>query len=157
MRRFVTLILLLAASPVAAAAQAPEWEGDRLEWLAGCWRASSPRRTLHEWWMPPVGGMLLGMSRALRGDSVMSWEFVRIEPVNGRLSYVARPSGQREAAFPATLISDTLAVFADPAHDFPQRIIYRRRADSLYARIEGTVQGEERYVEFPYARAACPM
>jgi len=157
MRRIVTLALLLAVGPVAVAAQAPGHEGDRLSWLAGCWRASSPRRTLHEWWMPPVGGTLLGMSRAVRGDSVMSWEFVRIEPVNGRLSYVARPSGQREAVFPATLVNDTVAVFADPAHDFPQRIIYRRRPDSLFARIEGTVQGEERYVEFPFARAACPM
>lgn len=157
MGRVLALVVVLVALPAAAGAQEAEREADRLAWLAGCWRADSPRRTLHEWWMPPAGGTLMGMSRALRGDSVMSWEFLRIEPVNGRLSYVAQPSEQPQAVFPATLVGDTLAVFADPQHDFPQRIIYRRRADSLYARIEGTVQGEARYVEFPFARAACPM
>jgi hypothetical protein len=152
------LVMTLAAAVGVrpAAAQAVAREGDRLAWLAGCWQAASPRRTLQEWWMPPAGGTLQGMSRAIRGDSVMSWEFVRIEPVNGRLSYVAQPSGQRPATFPATFVSDTLAVFADPTHDFPQRIIYHRRPDSLLARIEGRVQGEERFVEFPFARAACP-
>lgn len=154
MRRIAALALLFALLPASAAAQ--QQEGNRLAWLAGCWEASSPRRTLHDWWMPPVGGRLLGMSRALRGDSVMSWEFIRIEPVNGRLSYVADPSGQARATFPATLVNDTMAVFADPAHDFPQRIIYRLRGDSLVARIEGVVQGQEQFAEFPFARAACP-
>lgn len=155
--RATWMLVIVAAAAFPAGAAAQEHEGDRLAWMAGCWRAASPRRTLHEWWMPPVGGSLMGMNRAVRGDSVMSWEFVRIEPVNGRLSYVAQPSGQREAVFPATLVSDTLAVFTEPAHDFPQRIIYRRRADSLYARIEGVVNGQEQYVDFPFARAACPM
>lgn len=156
MRRIVTLALLLACGAVPAAAQELKAEGNRLAWLAGCWRSESARRTLDEWWLPPAGGTLMGMSRAVRADSVMSWEFIRIEPVNGRLSYVAQPSGQPQAIFPATLVSDTLAVFADPEHDFPQRVIYRARGDSLLARVEGVVQGQERYVEFAYARAACP-
>lgn len=154
MRRIAALALLFAALPAPMTAQ--QQEGDRLAWLAGCWQSSSPRRTLHEWWMPPVGGRLLGMSRALRGDSTMSWEFLRIEPVNGRLSYVAEPSGQSRATFPATLVNDTMVAFADPEHDFPQRIIYRLRGDSLLARIEGVVEGQERFIEFPYSRGPCP-
>jgi hypothetical protein len=53
-------------------------------------------------------------------------------------------------------ISDTMVVFENPAHDFPQRVGYQRRgADSLVAWIEGTMQGQARKIEFPYARATC--
>ena len=47
-------------------------------------------------------------------------------------------------------------MFANAAHDFPQRIGYRRRGDRLDAWIEGTVDGRARRVEFPYVRVACP-
>ena len=69
----------------------------------------------------------------------------------------AEPSGQAPADFEASAVSDSLITFENPAHDFPQRVIYRRRgSDSLIARIEGTRNGRVRGVDFPYARAACP-
>jgi hypothetical protein len=106
--------------------------------------------------MKPAGGLLLGMSRATRGDSVLSWELARIETSNGRLQFVAWPSGQRQAAFAATIVNDSMVVFTNPQHDFPQRIMYLRRgADSLLARVEGPVQGETRGLDFLYGRAAC--
>jgi hypothetical protein len=46
-------------------------------------------------------------------------------------------------------------VFENGAHDFPQRIRYRRGGDMLFARIEGTRDGKVRGVDYPYARVAC--
>ena len=37
-----------------------------------------------------------------------------------------------------------------------KRLRPRAPSASLLARIEGVVQGQARYVEFAYARAACP-
>ena len=149
----ISLALALSAAPLAA--QGPA-EAARLQWMTGCWRADSPRRTVEEQWMKPAGGLLLGMSRATRGDSVLSWELARIETANGRLQFVAWPSGQRQAAFAATIVNDSMAVFTNPQHDFPHRIMYLRRgADSLLARVEGPVQGETRGLDFFYARVAC--
>ena len=69
----------------------------------------------------------------------------------------AHPSGQASAVFTAQTVSDSLVVFENAAHDFPQRVGYRRvRSDSLLAWIEGAVQGAARRIEFPYARARCP-
>jgi hypothetical protein len=46
-----------------------------------------------------------------------------------------------------------VVVFENLSHDFPQRVIYRRNADSsITARIEGTVNGEARGRDFPYRR-----
>ena len=58
--------------------------------------------------------------------------------------------------FTSVAVSDSMAVFENPEHDFPQRIIYRRSAaDSLHARIEGPRNGQVRGVDFRYGRVSC--
>ena len=45
------------------------------------------------------------------------------------------------------------AVFENINHDYPQRIIYSKNdKDSLYARIEGNVDGEAQFEEFKYSK-----
>ena len=67
------------------------------------------------------------------------------------------PNGRQPATdFTLTKIEETALTFENPAHDFPQRDIYRKvRNDSLRARIEGTQNGRPRGSDFPYARVAC--
>ena len=128
----------------------------RLGWLSGCWERSNGRTIVEEQWMRPRGGAMLGMSRTTRADTVVEYEHLRIFDRGGRVVYAAMPSGQRLAEFEARAISDSLVTFENAAHDFPQRIIYRRQgADSLVARIEGTRNGQARAVDFPYRRVAC--
>ena len=45
--------------------------------------------------------------------------------------------------------------FENAAHDFPQRIIYRKTAGGLHARIEGLDKGKPRSEDFPYKRVSC--
>ena len=46
--------------------------------------------------------------------------------------------------------------FANPEHDFPQRIIYRRATEGwLYATIEGKYNGKDQQVIYPYRRIDC--
>ena len=72
------------------------------------------------------------------------------------LVYAARPSGQEPAEFESIAVTDSSITFENAAHDFPQRVIYRRLgADSLVARVEGTRGGRVRGTDFPYRRAAC--
>ena len=107
--------------------------------------------------MAPLGGMMLGMSRTVRGDSVIEYEHLQIFERSGHAVFHAEPSGQAPADFVARTVSDSLVTFENPAHDFPQRVIYRRRGrDSLIARIEGTRNGRVRGVDFLYRRAGCP-
>lgn len=159
MRRRIVLCLIIALVPCAHA-QSDRSGTKQLSWLAGCWRQTNPanNRVVDEQWMFPRGGTMLGMSRTVRDDSVLiELEHLQILERAGRLVYHAEPGGQPPADFGARVVSDTLVIFENAAHDFPQRIIYRRRgADSLIARIEGTRNGRVRGIEFPYARASCP-
>jgi hypothetical protein len=128
---------------------------DSLVWLSGCWAQPRPDGLVEEQWMAPRGGSMLGMSRTVIGGKTTEYEFIRIAVVDGALAYVARPSGQAEAVFPLKSIADGVVVFENLAHDFPQRIIYRRTAAAgVTARIEGTVKGEARGRDFPYRRCA---
>ena len=106
--------------------------------------------------MAPAGGVMLGMSRTVVRDTTRETESLRLAMREGKLTYTALPSRQAETHFAATVVSDTLLVFENLQHDFPQRILYRRRgADSVIARIEGPRGGQTRGIDFPFRRVAC--
>ena len=85
----------------------------------------------------------------------MAYEDILYE-TDGRLAFIALPSGQNMATFPLSSLSETEAVFENPDHDFPQRVIYARDGDSrLVPRIEGVSKGKLRVVEFPMTRVDC--
>lgn len=106
--------------------------------------------------MRPRGDMLVGMSRAVRDGRTVSHEALRIEARGEGLVYVADPSGQTLTEFASVEVTDTSAVWENPGHDFPQRIIYRKGpGDSLFARAEGEGDGGVRGADFHLARVAC--
>src|SRR6478609_11554526 len=130
---------------------------DQLSWLKGCWERRTARGAfIQEQWMAPRGGMMMGMARTFVRDTLREYEFVLIREVDGKLQYEAKPSGQPAATFPQKTVSDTLVEFEDLAHDFPQRIAYRRvGADSLIAWIDGIKPQGRFRIETPYTRARC--
>jgi hypothetical protein len=112
---------------------------------------------LNEQWMKPSGGVMLGMGRTVAGGKVREYEFLQIrQEADGAINYVAKPSGQPEGSFKLIKSGNKEAVFENPAHDFPQRIIYRLQADgSLFARVEGTANGKPRAFDYPMKRGKC--
>lgn len=124
----------------------------KLSWMQGCWSRRTATSVIEEQWMSPAGGTMLGMGRTTRGAETREWEFLRIATVDRKLAYIALPSGQNEATFPATTVSDTLVVFENPAHDFPKYIRYRRgKADSIVA----AVGAGAREIVYSYGRVHC--
>ncbi len=151
----LSIIVLGLSGAIATSAQPPLL--DRARWIAGCWELRTGSRLTVEMWMPPAGNLMLGASRTVVGGTVREFEHLRIRADSGKLVYIALPSGQRETAFPSTQASDTLLVFENLTHDFPQRILYRRRGtDSLVARIEGPGPNNSvRGIDFPMRRVEC--
>lgn len=75
---------------------------------------------------------------------------------DGKLNFIAAPSGQKETVFAAVSQTNAEVIFENPNHDFPQRVIYSQQTtDRLVARIEGTQSGTLRSVEFPMRRTEC--
>lgn len=126
-------LILLAA---AFAAQPAEAARPDLDWLAGYWLSCAGGQDTAETWSERRGGVMLG-SAITTGDDAFSWEQMRIEADPDGLAFVAQPRGQAGASFRLVSWGEREAVFENPAHDFPQRVIYRRDRDRLTGRIEG--------------------
>ena len=149
--RLATLLLLV---PVAAVGSASPTD---LSWLAGCWSFERDGLRAEEIWFAPTADGAMGMARTLRAGKVVNSEFTRLAVRDGAVHYVANPSGQQEAAFRLVELKGTRAVFEDPQHDFPTRIVYHYTApDRLDARIEGRAKGRDRSEDYPFRRAPCP-
>lgn len=159
MKHHLLLPCIVAASlcSTSVATGAVESDLGRLSWLAGCWNAEGAELGSGEQWMPLAGGSLLGMSRTVRQQQTVAFEFMRIaQAPDGRVTFFALPSGKPPASFPLRSLDDTEAVFENLDHDFPQRVIYRFVAPAhLRASIEGLRGGSLRRVEFPMVRVAC--
>ena len=125
---------------------------DKLSWLGGCWELRRGPRVTVEMWMSPAGGMMLGASRSVVNGALGEWEQLRLSLRGDTVIYTALPSGQNQTEFKTMSVSDSGFVVENLSHDFPQRIIYRKRgADSLVTRIEGPGRG----IDFPMTRVRC--
>lgn len=156
MQRIVLEGLAALATLASLGATTTAGRLDSLRWLAGCWELRAAGRVTREMWMPPDAGLMLGASRTSTNGTVREFEQLLLAERGDRVVYTARPSGQAEASFTAVELSDSGFVVENPAHDFPQRIIYRRRgADSLLARIEGPGSGGVRGIDYPMRRVPC--
>ena len=154
MTTFLILIAFVACSSAASSQQKPTLED--LAWMAGCWERSSAARVVEEQWMRPSGGTMLGMSRTVVNGKTVEYEHLIIKHDGETIDYIATPSGQQQATFRLVKFSATEAVFENPEHDFPQRIIYRIKEDgSLHARIEGKMNGRARGIDFPFNKVSC--
>jgi hypothetical protein len=140
MRQVVSIgFAALCALAGRMGAQQPGLEA--LAWMAGSWAASDGERRTEEHWTGPAGGMMLGLHRDVaRGEG--SYEFLRIAETPTGVVYLASPQGREPTPFPLVEISAARAVFANPAHDFPQRILYWLEGGDLCAAVEGDQGGE---------------
>jgi hypothetical protein len=132
----------------------------QLRWLSGCWEQREARSTVQEFWTTPDGGMLFGVGRTIarreRGDSAVSFEIMRIYERGGKIVFAAHPSGQQATEFTEQELTDSTVVFANPTHDFPQFVRYRRRSNELHARVDGKMDGQDRGFDSRYRKVECP-
>ncbi|MFN0108401.1 MAG: DUF6265 family protein [Blastocatellia bacterium] len=149
----MTLLTLLA--PMNSDAQ-QKTTLDDLAWLAGCWQDERGGRFREENWTKPKGSSMLGVGRTVKDGKTTEFEFMRIHEDKGEIFFTAKPSGQAETTFKLISNADGKAIFENPQHDFPKRVIYGKQPDgSLLARIEGEMQGKLRGIDFPFKRAKC--
>jgi hypothetical protein len=157
MRRTILKLLAVAHCIVPTTSSAQNAELAALSWLAGCWAAEGRDAGSGEQWSQLAGGTMLGVGRTVRNGETVDYEFLQIRRnAEGKIVYIALPSGQTETSFVLTAATQDTFTFDNPQHDFPQRVIYRRMPEGrLWVRIEGNRDGAARGVDFPMQRAAC--
>ena len=118
-----------------------------LAWLAGNWAGTRGTSSVDERWISPKGGAMLGVSQTVKSGKMRAFEFLRIVERDGGLVYIAQPGGKQPTEFVLVELGDRRAVFVNPRHDYPQRIVYELSdSGSLTASIgfaNGRLQGFE--------------
>lgn len=157
MRTWMAVVCLLAVSPGVAGAAVSSGSQSSIEgmvWLAGHWIGSTGGVDTEEHWTDPAGGALIGMHKDVKNGKMISFEFLRIIARTDGIYYMASPIGREATPFKLVEQSAGRLVFENPAHDFPNRILYwSDEPGVLHARVEGKEEGVAKSLEWRWERA----
>ncbi|MHA7819447.1 MAG: DUF6265 family protein [Erythrobacter sp.] len=132
---FAALAVLCACTGPAVADQTKEGIM-QLTFLEGDWESNTNGSWSEEHWSDAKGGMMIGTGRSGEADALQSFEFLRIvTEEDGTIAYYAAPGGGEPTRFTLVQAGENAATFANPDHDFPQRISYRRKGDAMVVEI----------------------
>jgi hypothetical protein len=143
--------------PPAAGTSAARSRVSDLGFMAGCWRGlTRSGTTIEEFYTTPSSNLIVGTTRYIREGRAVDFEFTRIDQTDSGAVITPHPKGVRSVSFAPKIVEANRAVWENPTHDFPQRILYTRAAaDTLVARIEGRTPSGDRALEWRMTRAAC--
>ena len=140
---------------IAGCAREPTPEAASLAWLTGCWEGKAEGGLVDERWSAPAGGTLLGTSRTVKDDKTVFHEFLLVRETEGSLLLTVHAQGQQPVSFRLQQLGKSDAIFANAAHDFPQRIVYHRKGNTLIARAEGEQRDQKRQLRYKLKRTGC--
>ena len=105
--------------------------------MSGCWKtAPDVTPEYRECYTAPKAGMMQGSSQMIENGKTTSFEFSLVIEEGGKILYRPFLNGKQAVDFTLTKQSANEAIFENLAHDFPQRIVYRKADGKLTARIE---------------------
>ena len=99
-----------------------------IEWVLGAWTTSHNRVVIREYWHRVSDATFEGESitKALTDDEVIDYESLRLVAMSDGVFYIAKVTqNDLPVPFRLTQCSEGFAVFENPVHDAPQRLIYR--------------------------------
>jgi hypothetical protein len=123
-------------------------ELNKASWLIGEWQKKDSIGTLQENWKSENDSTYSGASYFIieKGDTVHS-ESIELMEDKEHLIYTATVKGENNddsIPFQMTESTDSLLVFENPKHDYPQKIKYKLNKDkSILATVSGKQKGKE--------------
>lgn len=127
---------------------------NQLSWMVGYWSRIEGDSSSEEVWLPPRGGVMVGVHVDLFSSGRSFFEYLRVETRGDTLVYLASPRGREAVPFVVSEMARGRAVFSNPSHDFPQHIGYTLVGeDSLRSEIWGSADGAERRSSWTWVRS----
>ncbi len=129
---------------------------EKLSWIVDRWISPPGESITYENWVKLDDTTFSGESHTIKNGDTIFTEQLKIEKIGEDIYYTAvAKHNPGPVHFKLVELGENKAVFENPEHDFPKRIVYMLKDDgSLYARIEGkNKKGEDAAGEFFYTRA----
>lgn len=136
------LFILFLFTTINATAQ----KSEQMKWMVGTWKITAGANTIIEEWNISNDSTLTGKSYFVKnGTDTIPQETIEIAFRNGDWYYIPTVKNQNNAQpvpFKVIFLRGAEFISENPAHDFPQRIAYRRIKNQLFASIEGKRNGK---------------
>ena len=129
---------------------------NKAHWLLGDWQQQTEDGILLEHWERMNDSTYNGSSYMLIGKDTSSAESMVFMERGDTVTYIptVRDQNNNQAVkFTLTKSGDSLLIFENPLHDFPQKISYELLSeDSILAEVSGKMEGKVKTISFPYVR-----
>ena len=134
------IVLVLIAHPLFAQ------KSEQMKWMVGSWKINVGNNMIVEQWKIINDSTLKGKSFLIKNNSdTLPQENIELALRNGTWYFISTVQGQNNneaVSFKIIFLKGTEFISENPAHDFPQRIAYRRLKNQLFASIEGKKNGK---------------
>lgn len=150
MIRVITLFILVSGFHVLNAQKS-----NPLQWLEGTWRLNTGQGFVVEQWKVVNDSTLSGKSFFIKQTTdTIPQESIELTLRKGQWIYSPTVHGQNNNSpvhFVVIFLRGTEFICENQAHDFPQRIAYRRMRNQLLASIEGRRNGRYTKQNFDFS------
>jgi hypothetical protein len=140
-RKSTPVAAILTFLSLAVSAQ----RSNEMKWMQGTWKIKTGNNLIIEEWQVANDSTLQGKSMFVKnGTDTIPQETIELAYRNGNWHYIPTVQNQNNGlpvSFIVIFQKGTEFISENPAHDFPQRISYRRVKQQLFASIEGRKNG----------------
>lgn len=124
----------------------------QMSWLLGTWKTKEGKTTFYESWQILHKHEWAGKGFAMAKNDTVFTEKLALRRQGKYVYYVPTVKDQNNGQpvlFQLAYQKDSLIIFENPKHDFPQKITYRSpKKDSLCILLEGIEKGKPRKLVF---------
>ena len=129
---------------------------EKMNWLIGSWEQALPEGILTETWTKENDSTYSAKSFYIKQKDTIHMESIVLTQKKEELLYRATVKGQNNdepVTFTMTSDAANAFTFENPAHDYPQKIMYKKVAsDRLIAVISGKQQGKDSQESYPMTK-----
>ena len=155
MKKPLLFVCLLRLSSLAVA-QSPAIDLTKLSWMIGTWEMKTSGGSIYEVWKTESDSSFLAKNFKIGADQdTMVFETIRLVQRNNNVYYiptVSNQNNQQPVEFTITSARKNEFIAENKAHDFPQRIGYIRKDDTLEGWIDGQLNGQYAKRTFPFEK-----
>ena len=128
----------------------------KMNWLIGNWEQKLPDGVVTESWSKENDSTFSGKSYFIKGKDTIHLESISLTQKKEELLYIPTVHGQNNdepTTFKMTSEAQNTFSFENPAHDYPQKITYKKiNNTSLLATISGKQLGKDSTESYPMTK-----
>ncbi|OGU28513.1 MAG: hypothetical protein A2057_02175 [Ignavibacteria bacterium GWA2_35_9] len=154
MKVIVLLTLSLLNILMNAQTDIKNFDMRSFHYLEGKWIIEDSDKNIHEEWKKENETLLTSVSFYVKNGDTTNTETISLEKIGDDIFYIPIVEhNQGHVRFKLTSLIENKAVFENPGHDFPTKIVYEKiNNDSLNASIEGMIKGKLKVIDYPFRR-----